>query len=133
MKTTDKGKLAIVTDHNSNLQIIFEPVNNTVWLHKSELPSLLGVTVQAIHACLNAIRRENAIDVEQTCRYDLYVSGKRVCYDIREVNLKVIIAMAFRIHSPRADMLIEWFIGQCLKPKLYDFPLCDTQQNYSLN
>ncbi|MFC4672287.1 hypothetical protein [Dysgonomonas termitidis] len=35
--------------------------------------------------------------MEKSCKCDLYIRGNRIRYDIREVNLEVVIAMACRI------------------------------------
>ncbi|MFV0587971.1 hypothetical protein [Bacteroides reticulotermitis] len=118
MKTTSKGTLTIIMDRNNNPRVLFEPINGTVWLRKAELPSLFGARVQTIQTCLNSILKEGVIDVEKTCKYELYVRGNRVRYDVREVNLEVIIAMAFRIRSPQAEALRGWFIQRCLYPRI---------------
>jgi hypothetical protein len=123
MKTADKsndrsnkGILRIEQGEDNSYRIVFEPESSTVWLRKAELPSLFDVRVQTINACLNAIIRENTVDVRETCRYNLYVNGSRIRYDVREVRFEVVIAMAFRIGSLHAKALREWFIGRCLHP-----------------
>ncbi|GHV16151.1 hypothetical protein FACS1894169_09390 [Bacteroidia bacterium] len=132
MKTTNKGKLALAIDENGNRQVIFEPVNGTVWLHKSELPSLFGVTIQVIHASLDAMIKSRIVDVERTCKYDLAISGNRIRYDVREMNLEAIIAMAFRIDSRPAKALREWFTRRCLHPGI-SISLPDIEQQAGLN
>lgn len=133
MKTTNKGKLAITIDENGNLHVVFEPVNGTVWLHKSELPSLFCATIQAVNASLNSITKGRIVDIKKNCVYELCVRGNYVCHDLREINLEVIIAMAFRIDSPHAEVLRKWFIGRCLHPGIsYRLPL-DKEQQAGLN
>lgn len=133
MKTINKGKLAITIDKNGNSHVIFKPVNSTVWLHKSELPSLFCVTIQAINAALDSISKGRIVDVKKTCIYDLYVKGSHARHDLREVNLEVIIALAFRINSPYAEALRKWFIERCLHPGIsYCLPL-DMEQQAGLN
>lgn len=112
----DKGKLSIEPDYNNKPGVIFQPVNSTVWLRKAELPELFGVSIQKVNACLDAVLKENIIDVEESCKYELYVNRKHIRYDIREINLEVIIAMAFRMDSPNAKILREWFIRRCVYP-----------------
>lgn len=93
MKTSDnpnKGILRIEQGENNSYKIVFEPVNATVWLRKVELPSLFNVSVQKINTCLNAILKGKTLNVQKTCKYDLYASGTRIRYDIREVNLEVV-------------------------------------------
>jgi hypothetical protein len=111
MKTSDKGIFKIEQGENS---IIFQPINSTVWLRKAELPELFGVNVQTINACMDSICKEKSIDIEKCCKYELYVSGKHIKYDIQEVNMEMVIAMAFRIDSYNAKVLKEWFIRRCI-------------------
>lgn len=132
MKTKDKGQLTITMDGNNNPRILFEPINGTVWLRKAELPSLFGVRVQTIQTCLNSILKESVVCVEETCKYELYVSGNRVRYDVREVNLDVIIAIAFRIRSLQTEVLRDWFIQRCLYPGISNH-LPDMEQRADWN
>ncbi|SHG08187.1 hypothetical protein [Dysgonomonas macrotermitis] len=123
MKTSEnpnKGILKIEQGENNSYKIVFEPVNATIWLRKVELPSLFDVSVQKINACLNVILKEKTLNVQETCKYDLYASGTRIRYDIREVNLEVVIAMAFRIDSRHAKVIREWIIRRCLHPGISD-------------
>ncbi|KAA6304156.1 hypothetical protein EZS27_044201, partial [termite gut metagenome] len=53
--------------------------------------------------------------------------------DITEVNLDVVVAMAFHLDSPNATLLRKWFMEQLMRPKRIDFSLLHTTQNYSLN
>jgi hypothetical protein len=133
MKTTNKGKLAITIDGNGNPYVIFEPVNGTVWLYKSELPSLFCVTIQVIKAGIDSIVKENIIDVEKSSKYELYIGCRRIKYDVREVSLDIIIALAFRIDSPNAKFLREWFIEQLLCPKLINLHIPIFTQHHGWN
>ena len=126
MKTGDnqKGTLRIETDGNNpnSGKVVFEPADSTVWLHKSELPALFGVCRQKIEACMDLLLKGNFFNVDEVCRYDLYVSGNRIRYDVQEVRLEVVIALAFRIDSPHAKILREWFTGRSLQPGICVFP-----------
>lgn len=136
MKTSEnqnKGILRIEQGENSSYRIVFEPVDSTVWLRKVELPSLFDVSIQKINSCLNAILKEKTLNVQETCKYDLYAGGNRIRYDVREVNLEVVIAMAFRIASPHAKLLREWFIRRCLHPGISPCLPLDTEQHFWLN
>lgn len=128
-----RGILRIDTGENDIPKVIFEPVNGTVWLRRAELPGLFGVNTQTVNACLDAIFNGNIADKQETCRYDLYVSGSRIKYDVREVRLEVVVVMAFRTGSPNAKVLREWLIARCLNYGLCDICPVDTGQNFSLN
>lgn len=133
MKTNDRGILRIEQEENNSYRIVFEPVNSTVWFFQSELPALFNVSAGTIHACLDLICKEKVIDVERSCKYDLYVRGERIRYDIREINLEVVIAMALRIGSPHAKLLREWFIRRCLYPGIDILSPLSEIQNFCLN
>jgi hypothetical protein len=135
MKTSEnqnKGILRIEQGENSSYRIVFEPVNSTVWLRKVELPSLFDVSVQKMNACLNAVLKEKTLNVQEACRYDLYARGNRIHYDVWEVNLEVVMTMAFRIDSQHAKVIREWVIRRCLHPGISIF-LPDMEQQAGMN
>ncbi len=136
MRTTNnsnRGILRIAMDEDYTHQVIFEPIDNTVWFHKVELPSLFEVTIQVINSSLDAILKSRIVDVEKTCKHDLTVSGSRVGYDVREINLEVIIAMAFRIDSRPAKTLREWVVKRCLHPGIDVLPALSDSTDFSMN
>lgn len=132
MKTSDNGRLAIAIDQNGNPYVIFEPVNNTVWIQKAELPELFGVYQQKINTCLDSIFKTKALRPEEVSKYDFIVRGNSVGYDMQSFRLEVIIALAFYIDSLYAKVLREWFIRRCIHTGICDFPL-SVEQNFSLN
>ncbi|MFR3217634.1 MAG: hypothetical protein ACLTWE_01875 [Dysgonomonas mossii] len=132
MKTSDKGKLVITTDQNGNPQVLFEPVDGTVWLSKSELAELFGVYQQKINACLDSIFKTKVFRPEDVSKYDLIVRGNTVRYDMQSFRLEVIITLAFRLHSLNAEILRKWVVSRILEFGLANFSFLDIQ-NYSLN
>ena len=137
MKTghNTNGILRIETDENNpnSGRVVFEPADSTVWLRKPELAALFGVCRQKIEACMDLLLRGNFFNVGEVCRYDLYVSGNRIRYDVREVRLEVVIALAFRIDSPHAKILREWFTGRCLVPGVCNSIPLDMKDGFCLN
>lgn len=57
----------------------------------------------------------------------------RISYDITDVNLTVIITMAFRLETSEAKTLRIWFINQFTKMKSLDIILTDIGENFRLN
>lgn len=55
MTTTDKGTIQIEFDDNNQPKVVFTPVNGNIWLHKSKLVPLFEISIQTIHACIEAI------------------------------------------------------------------------------
>ena len=71
--------------------------------------------------------------VEDTCRYHILAGGRRVSYDITDVNLTVIIALTFLMTTPQAKTLRMWFIEKLFKMKNLDIPLYNIGQDFILN
>lgn len=134
MTIIERGKLQIETDDNNKHTITFEPVNATVWMNKAQLVELFGVYIQTINGHIEAIYKTKAFREEETSKYDLYVSGNRIKYDMREFNLEIIIALAFRIDSWQARVLREWVINKMIRGNsIVGYPLSGGEQNHLLN
>jgi hypothetical protein len=136
MDMKDKGVLIIEIGSNDRKRVIFNPVNETVWLTKCELVELFGVYRQTINACIDAIFKANTIHADEHCKCNLIAStGKGgIKYDPYEFNLMFVIAMAFRIDSENAEILRKWILSRMLVEKAVFLPMAImTTQNYEWN
>lgn len=132
-KQNNKGLLTIQISNKNTMEVIFEPVNNTVWMDRNELPKLLGCFTKDIDRCLGEIFEKNMLRVEDTCKYHIIAGGKRISYDITDVNLTVIITMAFRLETSEAKILRMWFVEQFTKIKSIERLFSDTGELFRLN
>lgn len=132
-KTNNSGLLSISMNGNHEMSVIFRPVNNTVWMDRSELCELFGCYMKDIDQCVGNIFEKNILRVEETCKYHIVAGGKRICYDITAVNLNVIVTMAFRLGTPEAGILRKWFMEQLAKIKYLDVILPDIGEKFRLN
>jgi hypothetical protein len=115
------------------MKVVFRPEEGTVWMDRNGLCELFECRLKDIDECLETIFRKEVFRIEDTCQYHIIVGSKRINYDITEVNLSVIIALAFMITTPQAGTLRTWFIEQMLKSKSLNIPFVDMKQNFSLN
>lgn len=132
-KQNTKGLLSIQISDTNNMEVIFQPVNNTVWKGRNELPELFGCYAKDIDLCLGEIFEKNMLRVEDTCKYHIIAGRGRIRYDITDVNLTVIITMAFRLETSEAQTLRIWFINQFNKMKFLEGLLADTGEQFRLN
>jgi hypothetical protein len=132
-KISNNGLLSIRINGNNEMNVIFNPVNGTVWMDRNELCGLFGCYLRDIDHSIGEIFEKNMLRVEETCRYHIIAGGKRISYDITAVNLTVIITMAFRLETPEAGMLRMWFVGQLAKMQCSDVLFPDIEQNFKLN
>lgn len=127
------GLLSIRMNGNNEMSVIFKPVNETVWMDRNELCELFGCYMRDIDRCIGEIFEKNMLRVEETCRYHIIAAGKRVSYDITTVNLTVIISMAFRLGTPQARTLRQWFVEQFTKMKSLDILIPDIGERFRWN
>lgn len=132
-KISDKGLLSIQIDGNNKMKVVFKPMDGNVWMDRNELCELFGCYMKDVDKCLETVFKKNRFRVEDTCRYHIIAGGKCISYDITDVNLTVIIALAFIMATPQAEMLRLWVIERILTTKNVDFPLVDIEQNFWLN
>ena len=132
-KTNNNGRLSIQINANNKMSVIFQPVNGTVWMNRSELCELFGCYMKDIDRCIGELFEKKMLRIEETCKYHIIAGGRRVSYDITDVNLIVIITIAFRLDTPEARTLREWFVEQVVKMKDLDVVFADTGQDFLLN
>ncbi|MBK5719572.1 hypothetical protein JGH11_01670 [Dysgonomonas sp. Marseille-P4677] len=133
MNTEGRGKLAVEIDSKNKFQVVFSPINGTVWKNRNELCELFGCYLKDINKSLKIIFEKNILRIEDTCRYHTIAGAKRIDHDISEVNLSVILALSFYIETQHSKILREWFLIRCLNYPHFELPSFDINQNYQLN
>jgi hypothetical protein len=132
-KINNKGLLLIRLNDSNEMSVVFKPVNDTVWMDRNELCDLFGCYMRDIDRCIVEIFEKKQLRIEDTCKYHIVAGGKRISYDISAVNLTVIITMAFRLETPEARTLRNWFVEQFIKMKSLDIKFSDIGENFRLN
>lgn len=132
-KINNKGQLLIQINTNNKMSVIFQPVNNTVWMDRNGLCGLFGCYMKDIDKCIEDIFEKKMLRVEDTCRYHVIAGGRHVSYDITAVNLTVIITMAFCLDTPQAWTIRIWCVEQVAKMRSLDVLFTDTGQDFWLN
>jgi hypothetical protein len=85
--------------------------DGNVWLSQAEIAELFQVTPQAVTQHIRAIYEEGELEEAATCNDYLQVrtEGKReVSRRIAHYNLPVIMAVGFRVRSPRGSQFRRW-------------------------
>ncbi len=127
--TDDKGLLSIRINSHNEMSVVFQPVNGTVWMNRNELCELFGCYIKDIDSCIGELFEKNMLKVEEMCKYHIIAGGRRISYDIMEVNLTVIITIAFRLDTPEARTLRIWFVEQVAKMRSLDMMFADMGQD----
>jgi hypothetical protein len=101
-----RGKIII-----SEKKITIVPVNGTVWLSDWQITQLFEVYQAKISSNIRSILKSGILRADEVCYCYHYANGNNV--DL--YNLEMITALAFRIHSPKADLFRKWLMKQAVK------------------
>ena len=112
MIDTTKKNFIIWNDgnNNTNIQVLLDEANETLWLSQKQIAEIFGVSVPTINEHIKNILNDNELD-NSTIRNFLIVQneGKReVRREIAHCNLDMIIAVGYRVNSYKATKFRQW-------------------------
>jgi hypothetical protein len=96
-------------DGRTRLECRFE--HETLWLTQAHMADLFQTTPQNITLHLKAIYAEGEQNEEATCKPYLQVrqeGGRSVRRQVRHYRLEVVLAVGFRVRSPRGTQFRQW-------------------------
>ena len=96
-------------DGQTRVQCRFE--NENVWLTQALLAELFQTTPQNITLHLRAIYAEGELQEPATCKEYLQVrpeGGRQIQRSLRHYNLEAILAVGYRVRSPRGTQFRQW-------------------------
>lgn len=105
------GEVILYQTEDGLAQIALHPSDGTVWLTQAEMAVLFDTTPQAITQQLKAVYGEGELTEEATCKELLQVRSeglRQVSRSLKHYNLSVILAVGFRVRSPRGTQFRRW-------------------------
>lgn len=96
-------------DGRTRIECRFE--NETIWLTQALIAELFDVTPQNVTIHLKAIYEEGELDESATCKESLQVrveGARRVQRTLRYYSLPAILAVGYRVRSPRGTQFRQW-------------------------
>ncbi len=96
-------------DGQTRIECRFE--KETLWLSQALMAELFQTTPQNITLHIKAIYEESEADEEATCKEYLQVrqeGGREVRRAVKHYNLDVILAVGYRVRSPRGTQFRRW-------------------------
>lgn len=106
-----RGELILYATEDGTAQFHLRADNGTLWLSQAELAELFQTTPQNITQHIRAIYTEGELNQEATCKQDLQVQreGERnVRRTLKYYNLDLILAVGYRVRSPRGTQFRQW-------------------------
>lgn len=96
-------------DGRTRLEVRFE--DETLWLSQALMADLFQTTTQNITLHLKALFEEGEIDENSTCKDYLQVrqeGARTVRRQVRHYNLEAVLAVGYRVRSPRGTQFRQW-------------------------
>lgn len=109
-----KGELILYQTEDGRAVIQLQAVDGTVWLSQAEIARLFDTTPQNITTHLRNLYEDRELDEGATCKDLLQVQtegDRAVQRQIRAYNLDAILAIGFRVRSPRGNQFRRWANG----------------------
>jgi hypothetical protein len=96
-------------DGKTRIQCRFE--DESIWLTQSQIAELFQTTPQNITQHIRSIYEENELDETTTCKSYLQVrveGARQVKRQLNHYSLPLILAVGFRVRSPRGTQFRQW-------------------------
>lgn len=113
-------------DGRTRIQCRFE--NETLWLTQALIADLFQTTPQNVTQHLKAIYAEGELNEAATCKDYLQVrneGGRQVTRQLRHYSLPVILAVGYRVRSPRGTQFRQWATAHLEEYLLKGFTMDD--------
>lgn len=106
-----KGELILYQTDDGLAEITLQAIDGTVWITQAEMAELFATTPQNVTLHIKNILEDGELPLETTCKDFLQVQteGKRdVERSLKHYNLDMIIAVGYRVRSPRGVQFRKW-------------------------
>ena len=105
------GEMILYATEDGQAEIQLRAEDGTVWLAQAQMAELFQTSPQAITQILGSIFRDEELSREATCKESLQVrteGSRRVRRKIKIYNLDAILAIGYRVRSPRGVQFRRW-------------------------
>ncbi|PKN00324.1 MAG: hydroxyacid dehydrogenase [Elusimicrobia bacterium HGW-Elusimicrobia-2] len=126
----ENSEIVLYTSPDGQIKVEVRLQDETVWLTQSALAELYQTTPQNITLHLKAIYAEGELDKIATCKEYLQVQkegARQISRKRKFYNLPAILAVGYRVHSPRGTQFRKWATA-CLNEFLVKGFLMDDER-----
>lgn len=117
----------ITIDEYGRLNIPTDTVS--VWMTEAEIVELFGTTAGAVHTGIKTIFKENVLHDYDVCKCIRLDNGNNA--DV--YNMKVIIALVFRLNTYPASVFRKWLVNTATAPRCTTPPIVIRYKDGLLN
>ena len=127
LKTMKRERNIITIDERGRLNIPTDTVS--VWMTETEIVELFGTTAGAVHTGIKTIFKENVLHDYDVCKCIRLDNGNNA--DV--YNMKVIIALVFRLNTYPASVFRKWLVNTATAPRCTTPPIVIRYKDGLLN
>lgn len=103
-----KGELVLYATDDGNAQFFLRAEGGTVWLTQLELAELFQTTKQNISLHIKNVLSEGELAGDSVVKEDLTTAADGKRYKTQLYNLDLILAVGYRVKSPRGTQFRQW-------------------------
>lgn len=106
-----EGEIILYWADDGSARFELTEVDGSVWMSQSDMAELYQIRPQAVTQHVRGIFDEGELSEEATCKQDLQVRSegeRRVSRQIRLYSLEMILAVGYRVRSPRGVQFRRW-------------------------
>ena len=108
MSTPDRGELIVYRTEDGQAEVQLQTMDGSVWLNQGEMAELFDTTKQNVSLHIKNILKEGELPEVSVVKEYLTTAedGKR--YQTKHYNLHMILAVGYRVRSPRGTQFRQW-------------------------
>jgi hypothetical protein len=103
-----RGELILYRTEDGRAAIRLRVVDGTVWLTQAEIADLFDTTVQNVSLHLKNTFENNELEQRAVIKESLITAADGKAYPTRLYNLDAILAVGYRVRSPRGSQFRRW-------------------------
>ena len=124
------GELILYRSEDGRAEIQLRAEGDTVWLTQAEMADLFDTSVPNINIHIRNILKEEELDEGATIKDDLIVrdeGGRQVRRTVKFYSLPMILAVGYRVQSPRGTQFRQWATAHLEEYLLRGFVMDDAR------
>ena len=103
-----EGELILYTTDDGEAEIGLRAIDGTVWLTQAEVAELFATTKQNVSLHMNNILADGELPAESVVKESLITAADGKAYRTKIYNLDAILAVGYRVRSPRGSQFRRW-------------------------
>ena len=103
-----RSDILLYTTQDGNQRIEVRLENETIWLSQTSMAELYQTTKQNISLHLQNIFKDGELDINRVVKESLTTAADGKSYKMKFYNLEAIIAVGYRVKSPRGTQFRQW-------------------------